>query len=255
MHGERRPPPDLHHGGGRCTPHTDRQAAKRGGRRRQKRCGADSGCRRCPPQPAPNIQGCRCGSPPPLGGGLEVEEDEPHSPIQPRNLLGADSGDTASEDTSSTDSEHDSNDAAPGVEIDISAEGSADDTYMLTIRLLSLLAMLVATSKWLKLTGQEVNAKKSLAFSATNKARRKPEAPEATLDGVRMPVRQEFRQMGVGVRTMPRRGTGPLLQRRIGEAKQAMKKTCTIPGGFDRKGEYQTRCARGACAAGTGVVP
>ena len=34
---------------------------------------------------------------------------------------------------------------------------------------------------------------------------------------------------------MPRRGTGPLLQRRIGEAKKALKKTRTILGGFDRK--------------------
>ena len=78
--------------------------------------------------------------PPSPRGGSEVEEDEPHSPIQPRNLFGADGEDNASEDTSSTDSEHDSNDASPGVELDISAEGYADDTYMLTVRLLSLLA-------------------------------------------------------------------------------------------------------------------
>ena len=43
--------------------------------------------------------------------------------------------------------------------------------------------MLVATSNWLKLTGQEVNDKKSLAFSATNKVRRKPEPLEATPRG------------------------------------------------------------------------
>ena len=53
---------------------------------------------------------------------------------------------------------------------------------------ISLLTMLVATSKWLRLTGQEVNAKKSLAFSATNNVRRKQEPLEATLDGVQMPV-------------------------------------------------------------------
>ena len=39
---------------------------------------------------------------------------------------------------------------------------------MLIVRLLSLPAMLVATSKWLRLIGQEFNAKKSLAFSATS---------------------------------------------------------------------------------------
>ena len=55
------------------------------------------------------------------------------------------------------------------MEINISAEGYADNAYMLTIHLLLLLAMLVATSKWPMLTGQEVNAKKSLALSATSK--------------------------------------------------------------------------------------
>ena len=34
---------------------------------------------------------------------------------------------------------------------------------------------------------------------------------------------------------MARRGSGPLLQRRFEEAKKAPKKSCTIPGGFDRK--------------------
>ena len=121
------------------------------------------------------------------GGGAKVDEDEPHSPIQPRNLFGADDGDAASDDTGSTDSRQSSNDAAPGVEIEISAKGYGEDTYMLAIHLLSLLTMLVATSKWLKLMGQEVNAKKSLAFSATNKVRGKPEPQEATLDGVQMP--------------------------------------------------------------------
>ena len=150
-------------------------------------------------------------------------------------MFGADGEYAASDGASSADNGQDSKDAAPGVEIDISDEDCADDTYMLTIHLLSLLAMLVATSKWLKLTGEEVNGKKSLAFSATNKVRRKLEPPEATLDRVQMPFQQDFRQLGVGVRTLPQRGTGPLLERRVGEAKKALKKTRTIPGGSDRK--------------------
>ena len=101
--------------------------------------------------------------------------------------------------------------------------------------MLSLLAMLVATSKWVQLTGQELNAKKLFAFSATSSARKKPEALEAALDGVLMPVQQEFRQLGVGVHTVPRRGTGPLLHRRIKEGKTAPKKTHRLPGGFDWK--------------------
>ena len=129
----------------------------------------------------------------------------------------------------------DEEDAAPGSQATISAEGYADDTYMITAYLLSLLAMLAATSKWLTLTGQEVNASKSLAFAAAHSARGPPTALEATLDGVRIPTQQEFRQLGVGVRTVPRRGTGPLLHKRITEGKAALRKTRTIPGGFDRK--------------------
>ena len=34
---------------------------------------------------------------------------------------------------------------------------------------------------------------------------------------------------------MPQRGTGPLLQTHIAEGKKALRKTRTIPGGFDRK--------------------
>ena len=144
--------------------------------------------------------------------GSSDGDEEPVSPLAPRNLFGPREEDSTSEETSATEDAHATEDAAPGVEITISAEGYADYTCMLTLALLSLVAMLVATSKWLKLTGHEINAKKSLAFSATNSARGKPEALEATLDGVLMPVQQHFRQLGVGVRTVPRRGTGPLLQ-------------------------------------------
>ena len=40
-----------------------------------------------------------------------------------------------------------------------------------------------------------------------------------------MPIQQEFWQPGMGVRTVPRRGTGPLLQPQMAEAKKALKKT------------------------------
>ena len=82
---------------------------------------------------------------------------------------------------------------------------------------------------------REVNASKSLAFATAHSARKRPSTLEATLDGVRIPTQKEFRQLGVGVRTVPRRGTGPLLHKRIYEGKAALRKTRTIPGGFDRK--------------------
>ena len=166
----------------------------------------------------------------------EVPSEEPNTPIVPRNLFGADSEDGASDGTHMSDEGSlDAEDAAPGSEATISAEGYADDTYMLTVYLLSLLAMLAATNKWLTLTGQEVNASKSLAFTVAHSARKRPSMLEATLDGVRIPTQQEFKQLGVGVRTVPRRGTGPLLHKRIKEGKAALRKTRTIPGGFDRK--------------------
>ena len=175
-------------------------------------------------------------SPPLREDEFEVSSEEPGSPILPRNLFGTDSLDGASDSTHmSEEGSVDEVDAAPGSRATISAEGYADDTYMLTAYLLSLLAMLAATSKWLTLTGQEVNASKSLAFAATHSARGPPTALEATLDGVRIPTHQEFRQLAVGVRTVPRRGTGPPLHKRIKEGKAALRKTRTIPGGFDRK--------------------
>ena len=166
----------------------------------------------------------------------EMPSEEPNSPIVPRNLFGSGSEDRVSDGARASDEgSEDAEDVAPGAQAAISAEGYADDTYMLTMYLLSLLAMLAATSKWLKLTAQEVNATKSLAFTAAHLARKRPSMLEATLDGVRIPTQQEFRQLGVGVRTVPRRGTGPLLHKRIAEGKAALRKTRTTPGGFDRK--------------------
>ena len=105
----------------------------------------------------------------------EVPSEEPSSPIVPRNLFGADSEDGASDDARALEEGSvDAEDVAPGSQAAISAEGYADDTYMLTVYLLSLLAMLAATSKWLKLTGQEVNASKSVAFTAAHSARKRP---------------------------------------------------------------------------------
>ena len=92
---------------------------------------------------------------------------------------------------------------APGMQVAIWAEGYADDTYMLAMHLLPLLAMLALTSMWLQLKRQEVNAKMSLALTATCSARKRPDALEKTLDGVQIPAQQEFRQLGLGVRIVP----------------------------------------------------
>ena len=152
--------------------------------------------------------------------------EEALSPIQPRNLFG--SGET-SDESSSTDAEDEESDVGPGTGVAISAEGYADDTYMLALSLLALLAMLAVTGKWHQTTGQEVNAKKSLAFLATSSASGKPAEPRATLNGVELPVQQVFRQLGVGVQTLPKRGTGPLLKQCIADGKTALRKARVLP--------------------------
>ena len=88
-------------------------------------------------------------SPLPQEDESEVSSEETDSPIMPRNLFGADSVDGASDSMHmSEEGSVDAEDTAPGSHATISAEGCADNTYMLTAYLLSLLAMLVAaTSK------------------------------------------------------------------------------------------------------------
>ena len=114
-------------------------------------------------------------------------------------------------------------------------EGYADDTYMLAVHLLPLLAMLAATSRWLQLTGQVMNAKKSLAFTATYSARKRPGALEATLDGVQIPTQQEFRQLGWGYTKCRDGARAHCSKGTLRKGKKALTKTRTIPGGFDRK--------------------
>ena len=52
-----------------------------------------------------------------------------------------------------------------GMDVEISAMGYADDTYGLGTSLRSLQGALEQTQQWLRLTGQDVNGKKSVAFT------------------------------------------------------------------------------------------
>ena len=55
----------------------------------------------------------------------------------------------------------------------------------------------------------------------------------AELDGEQLPVQCEFRQLGVGVRTTPKRGTWPLMEKRMESAKKALRKAGMLPVGFE----------------------
>ena len=65
-----------------------------------------------------------------------------------------------------------------------------------TLCLASLLIMLAATSKWLKLADQDAKAKQSLAFKVQHKVRGHAPGLEAHLDGILL--LHEFRQLGFG---------------------------------------------------------
>ena len=69
------------------------------------------------------------------------EDEEPLSPLRPRVLFDEmDDSSATSEDAGQGD-----DDAAPGVEVRISAEGYADDTFMLAMCIMTLQLMLLAT--------------------------------------------------------------------------------------------------------------
>ena len=94
----------------------------------------------------------------------------------------------------------------------IGAIGYADDTYVVGEGMATLQGPLDATEEWLEMTGQEVNASKSLAFTT--------EGGEAVVNiaGAAIPPSKEFRSLGVGIRLAGKPGTGPLLGQRMGRA-------------------------------------
>ena len=139
------------------------------------------------------------------------------------------------DDSSATseDTGHGDDDAAPGVEVRISAEGYADDTYMLAMCIMTLQLMLLATGQWVQLTGQEINVKKSMLFGVQGPRGTAAPPLRVELNGEALPVQHEFRQLCVGVRTTITKGTGPLLEARMDSAKQALRKVRTLPVGFE----------------------
>ena len=135
------------------------------------------------------------------------------------------------ETVTSEDSGHGGDDAAPGVEVRISAEGYVDDTYMLAMCIMTLQLMLLATGQWVQLTGQEINEKKSMLFGVRGSRGTTAPPLRAELNGEALPVQNEFRQLGVGVRTTITKGTGPQLEARMDSAKQALRQVRTHPAG------------------------
>ena len=143
------------------------------------------------------------------------EDEEPLSPLRPRVLL----DETDDSSATSEDAGHGDGDAAPGVEVRISAEGYTDDTYMLAMCIMTLQLMLLATGQWVQLTGPDINVKKSMLFGVRGPRGTTAPPLRAELNGEAPPLQHEFRQLGVGVRTTITKGTGPLLEARMDSAK------------------------------------
>ena len=72
---------------------------------------------------------------------------------------------------------------------------------------------------------------KSLTFAVQHKAWGTKEAQSVELNGEKLPHHHEFKQLGIGVRMHPKRGTSPLLTTRVQEALTALKKITIAPPG------------------------
>ena len=116
--------------------------------------------------------------------------------------------------------------------LEVSAFGYADDTYACSQDGAPMTPKMDAVSLFLTVTGQEVNAKKSVAYDSTGQ---QPEGSE--LDGQAMPLQTDFRSLGAGIRTTGVAGSGPLIQGRMREAARMLPRIHGAQGGFDRRAE------------------
>ena len=119
--------------------------------------------------------------------------NSPRSPIEPRVLFSPDRVSSAGEDDARSHDDEDLDETmAPGTRMEISAEGYADDMYMLPLCAMSLVMMLQATGRWITLMGEEINMGKSL-ISVQHTARETLEAQRVELNGGALPQQHEFR--------------------------------------------------------------
>ena len=112
------------------------------------------------------------------------EDEEPLSPPQPRVLF----NETNRSSAASEDAGQDDEEAASGVEVRISVEGYADDTYILAICIMTLQMMLLATGQWVQPTGHETKVKKSMLIGVLGPRATSAQPLQAELNGERLPV-------------------------------------------------------------------
>ena len=137
------------------------------------------------------------------------------------------------------------------LEVGISAMGYADDTYGLGTSLGSLQGALDQTQIWLRLTGQEVNGKKSVSFTTEEV----PRDVGLAISGADIPKKEEFRCLGVGIRTRPCAKTGPLLASRIRRAGELLSRTYGVQGDCNRRAEAAATLALATGLYGVEIAP
>ena len=114
---------------------------------------------------------------------------------------------------------------------DLCPLGYADDTQAITLEprpgapgVPDSQAVVDRTAVWLADTGQSANAAKSSSWRMSDQ-----QAQPVTLHGVPIPLAREFKQLGIGVRLDPEKGTGPVLQERFARGTTILRRVGCLP--------------------------
>ena len=107
----------------------------------------------------------------------------------------------------------------------------ADDTQAITLEprpgareIPDSQAVVDRTAIWLADTGQNANAGKSSSWRMSDR-----QVQPVTLHGVPIPLVREFKQLGVGVRLDPERGTRPALHERFAHGAAILRRVGCLP--------------------------
>ena len=116
------------------------------------------------------------------------------------------------------------------LEVAVSAVGYCDDCYAMGETTEELEVATPVTEEWLDLTGQEINANKSVVF-ATKPGRH----PPLLLQGVALPLKESFRSLGIEVAPAGEKGMGAILGGRVAKAHHMLKRAVQVEGGFTKR--------------------
>ena len=105
------------------------------------------------------------------------------------------------------------------------------------------------TDEWLTLTLQKFNPKKLLSMQVRQS--KAVARKHAVLKGISLPLKSEFRSLGLGIRTNLVRGTGPFLKKRTSSGKIVLSRVRGAQGGFSRRTHIIATLVQAAALLGT----